>query len=131
MNIGQAAKAAGLTVKTVRYYEDLGLVNAERAENGYRDFSDTAVDRLRILAQARHLGFGLEECRRLLDLNADPTRASRDVRALATQNLEAVRDKISQLKTLEAELEALIGQCHGDDAPDCAILDGLSARATV
>ena len=128
MNIGQAAKATGLTVKTVRYYEDLGLVTADRAENGYRDFDKTAVDRLRMLAQARHLGFGLEECRRLLELDADPDRASRDVRALAVQNLDTVRDKIRQLQALEAELESLISQCHGDDAPDCAILDGLSAR---
>lgn len=128
MNIGSAARASGLTVKTVRYYADLGLVRTSRAENGYRDFDDTAVDRLRMVAQARHLGFGLEECRRLLELEADPDRASRDVRALAMENLETVRAKIASLQTLEAELETLIGNCHGDDAPDCAILEGLAAE---
>lgn len=126
MNIGRAAKETGLSVKTIRYYEDIGLVEADRATNGYRDFGDRQIIRLRMLAQARHLGFGLEECRQLLELNADPDRASRDVQALAMRNLRAVRDKISQLRKLEDQLGELIRQCHGDDAPDCAILDGLS-----
>ena len=128
MNIGRAARETGLSVKTIRYYEEIGLVDADRAENGYRDFGDRQITQLRMLAQARHLGFGLEECRQLLDLNADPERASRDVRALALRNLDAVRSKIRQLQTLEAQLEALIHQCHGDDAPDCAILDGLNRQ---
>ncbi|WP_407493800.1 MerR family DNA-binding protein [Pseudooceanicola sp. MF1-13] len=126
MNIGRAAKETGLSVKTIRYYEDIGLVDADRAENGYRDFGDRQITQLRMLAQARHLGFGLEECRQLLDLNADPDRASRDVRELASRNLEAVRAKIDQLRALEDELKSLIGQCHGDDAPDCAILNSLA-----
>lgn len=129
MNIGRAAKETGLSVKTIRYYEDIGLVDADRADNGYRDFGDRQITRLRMLAQARHLGFGLEECRRLLDLNADPDRASRDVQALALRNLDAVRSKIRQLQALESELETLIRQCHGNDDPDCAILDGLSGTA--
>lgn len=126
MNIGRAAEKTGLSVKTIRYYEEIGLVDADRAENGYRDFGDRQITQLRMLAQARHLGFGLEECRELLDLNADPDRASRDVQALAVRNLDAVRSKIRQLQDLEDELERLIQECHGDDAPDCAILDGLS-----
>ncbi|QFT57719.1 HTH-type transcriptional regulator HmrR [Sulfitobacter sp. THAF37] len=126
MNIGNAAKQTGLTVKTIRYYEDIGLINAARSENGYREFGGKQITQLRMLAQARHLGFGLEECRRLLDLDADPARASRDVKALALQNLDTVRDKIAQLQTLEMELEVMINQCHGDDAPDCAILNGLA-----
>lgn len=126
MNIGRAAKETGLSVKTIRYYEEIGLVDADRAGNGYRDFGDRQITQLRLLAQARHLGFALEECRRLLDLNADPGRASRDVQALAVRNLEAVRSKIRQLRALEGQLEELIQKCHGDDAPDCAILDGLS-----
>jgi len=126
MNIGRAARETGLSVKTIRYYEDIGLVDADRADNGYRDFGTRQITQLRMLAQARHLGFGLEECRQLLDLNADPDRASRDVQALATRNLDAVRSKIRQLRALEEQLETLIHDCHGDDAPDCAILDGLT-----
>ena len=125
MNIGRAAEETGLTVKTIRYYEDIGLVSAKRAANGYRAFGPAEIDRLKLLAQARLLGFGLEECRQLLDLNADPGRASRDVRALALRNLDTVRDRIAQLQALESQLETLIEQCHGDDDPECAILDGL------
>ena len=128
MNIGRAARETGLTVKTIRYYEDIGLVDADRAENGYRDFGDRQITQLRLVAQARHLGFGLEECRRLLDLDADPDRASRDVQALAVRNLDAVREKIRQLRELEDQLETLIDQCRADDDPDCAILDGLTDR---
>lgn len=126
MNIGHAATQTGLSVKTIRYYEEIGLVAPDRAANGYRDFGNQQITQLRMLAQARHLGFALEECRRLLDLNANPARASRDVKALAQRNLETVRSKIDQLQTLESQLETLIGQCHGDDYPDCAILEGLS-----
>lgn len=126
MNIGHAARETGLSVKTIRYYEDIGLVEADRCDNGYRDFGERQITQLRMLAQARHLGFGLAECRQLLDLNADPDRASRDVRDLALRNLDAVRSKIRDLQTLETELEGLIRECHGDDDPDCAILDGLS-----
>lgn len=125
MNIGAAATQTGLPVKTIRYYEEIGLVTPDRRANGYRDFSAACVEQLRLLAQARHLGFSLEECRRLLALSADEDRASRDVRALAQQNLEAVREKIASLTVLEGQLEGLIAQCHGDDAPDCAILDEL------
>lgn len=126
MNIGQASRRTGLPVKTIRYYEEIGLIAPDRAENGYRDFDTEQIGRLRLLAQARLMGFSLEECRSLLALEADPHRHSRDVRALAEQNLSAVREKIANLQALEARLTDLIGQCHGDEAPECAILDGLS-----
>lgn len=128
MNIGHAAKATGLSVKTIRYYEDIGLVHAGRAANGYRDFNAQQIEQLKFVAQARHLGFGLDECRDLLRLDADPDRASRDVRALAIRNRDTVRNKIHQLRALEAQLDELIDHCHGDDDPECAILDGLSGR---
>lgn len=130
MNIGRAAEETGLSVKTIRYYEEIGLIETGRAGNGYRDFGDRQITQLRMLAQARHLGFGLEECRLLLDLDADPDRASRDVRALALRNLDTVRSKIRQLKALERELEGLIDECHGDDDPECAILNGLSGSVS-
>lgn len=126
MNIGHAAEVSGLPGKTIRYYEEIGLIRPERRANGYRDFSDRDVAHLRLLAQARHLGFSLGECRRLLELNDDETRASRDVRALAIRNLEAVQSKIAKLQALEQRLNDLVAQCHGDDTPDCAILEGLA-----
>ncbi|MGI3170075.1 Cu(I)-responsive transcriptional regulator [Pseudooceanicola sp. C21-150M6] len=127
MNIGHAARETGLSAKTIRYYEDIGLVDPARSGNGYRDFNADQVHRLHLLAQARQLGFGLEECRQLLTLNADPGRASRDVRALALANLDTVRAKIRDLQDLETHLTSLIDRCHGDDDPACAILDELNA----
>ncbi|MFC3061351.1 MerR family transcriptional regulator [Paenirhodobacter populi] len=128
MNIGDITQRTGIPARTLRYYEDIGLVAPARAENGYRDYSAADLDRLMLIAQARHMGFSLDECRRLAALNADPGRASREVRALAQKNLAAVQDRIARLRALEAQLRALIAQCHGDDQPDCAILEELSGK---
>ncbi len=126
MNIGQVARKTGLPVKTIRYYEEIGLIAPDRGHNGYRDFGEQDLARLRFLAQARHLGFTLEECRRLMSLYCDAHRASRDVRDLAVNHLEEVRDRIRQLQNLERTLEAVISECRGDDHPQCAILDTLA-----
>ncbi|WP_172329904.1 Cu(I)-responsive transcriptional regulator [Mangrovicoccus sp. HB161399] len=130
MNIGAAAQASGLPVKTIRYYEEIGLVTPARAGNGYRDFGNGEVDRLRFLAQARSLGFSLEECRRLVALYSDDGRASREVRQVAQGHLDTVRVRIAELRALEATLEGLIERCPGDDSPHCAILDQLTSRET-
>ena len=126
MNIGDVARETGLPVKTIRYYEEIGLVSPDRSGNGYRDFDTDEVNRLRFLAQARHLGFSLEECRKLVALYGDEGRASRDVRALASQHLAEVRNRIAQLQDLERTLQSVISECRGDDTPHCAILDRLS-----
>lgn len=128
MNIGQAASRSGLPVKTIRYYEEIGLITPDRAANGYRDFDEAQLRRLQFLAQARHLGFSLDECRRLMGLYCDQQRASRDVRDLAVAHLAEVRARIRQLQGLEATLVAAIAECPGDDGPDCAILDRLSGQ---
>lgn len=130
MNIGQAAQHSGLSVKAIRYYEDIGLVSPDRRANGYRDFDAEQIGRLGFLAQARLMGFSLEECRALVALEDDPARRSRDVQALARDNLDAVRRRIDDLRALEARLSALVDKCHGDDTPDCAILDGIGAQAS-
>ncbi len=126
MNIGQASAATGLPVKTIRYYEEIGLVSPDRAANGYRDFAPKDVDVLHILVQARMLGFTLQECRDLIALEADQSRNSRDVRKLAQQNLANVRSRIRELQRLEAQLSELVSRCRGDETPDCAILDALT-----
>lgn len=130
MNIGEASDTTGLPVKTIRYYEEIGLVAPDRGNNGYRDFSGRQLTRLRFLSQARSLGFSLEECRRLMGLYCDENRASRDVRNLAEAHLADIREKIAQLHALERKLQDLIADCRGDDDPDCAILDELGSSET-
>ncbi len=126
MNIGHAADASGLPAKTIRYYEEVGLVAPDRRENGYRDYDDAEVHKLRFLARARSLGFTLEDCRALLALWVDTGRASAQVKALARQHLSAVERKIDELRTLQSTLEQLVEACHGDDLPDCPIIDDLA-----
>jgi len=126
MNIGEAARRSGLPAKTIRYYEEIGLLRPERRENGYRDYGDDDVHRLRFLKRARGLGFGVEECRALLALWHDRNRASADVRRLAEAHLEEVDRKIEELRSLRATLAHLVEACRGDRRPDCPILAGLA-----
>lgn len=126
MNIGDAARGSGLPAKTIRYYEDIGLVHPDRAGNGYRDYSGEDVHRLRFLKRARSLGFPVEECRSLLSLYDDKHRASADVRGMALARLEEIDRKIEELKGLRATLSHLVEACHGDQRPDCPIIDELA-----
>lgn len=126
MNIGEAARKTELPAKTIRYYEEIGLVRPARGSNGYRDYATSDIHKLRFLHRARSLGFTIEECRQLLALYADTSRASADVKAMATAKIAEVDTKISELKTLRATLSHLAEHCHGDDRPDCPILDDLA-----
>lgn len=126
MNIGQAAERSGLPPKTIRYYEDIALIAPERADNGYRDYSLSDVHRLRFLQRARNLGFTIDECRLLLSLYSDRNRASADVKHIAQQKVDEIDAKIAELRSLKAALEPLIACCHGDERPDCPILDDLA-----
>ena len=126
MNIGQAAEASGLPAKTIRYYEEIGLVSSDRRGNNYRDYSDTALHNLRFLARARALGFSIEECRQLLSLYADKSRASADVRRLASTHIGEIDARIAELKAMRHTLSRLVEACHGDRRPDCPILEDLA-----
>lgn len=126
MNIGQAAERSGLPTKTIRYYEDIGLLKPARRGNGFRDYADRDVHELHFIARARGLGFNVEECRHLLELYRDTGRASAEVRETATAHIETIRTKIAELKMMERTLSSLIERCAGDNRPDCPILDGLS-----
>lgn len=126
MNIGDVAKASGLPAKTIRYYEDIGLVRAARGENGYRAFRDSDVHKLSFLARARSLGFSIEECRTLLSLYEDRGRASADVKQVATEHVVRIDRKIAELQQMRKALQKLMSRCHGDDRPDCPILDDLA-----
>ncbi|ANK81709.1 MAG: Cu(I)-responsive transcriptional regulator [Rhizobiales bacterium NRL2] len=128
MNIGDAARAAGLPTKTVRYYADIGLVGpSARRDNGYRDYGAPEVSKLRFVQRARSFGFSIEECRELLALYEDRSRASADVKAIALERIAEIEAKMAELQKLHDELKHLADCCSGDHRPDCPILDGLSA----
>ncbi len=126
MNIGSAAEQANLPPKTIRYYEDIDLVRPARSENGYRDYSEADVHRLKFLQRARSLGFTIDECRLLLSLYNDENRASADVKAIAEAKIIEVDRKIAELQGLRATLSTLARSCHGDSRPDCPIIDDLA-----
>lgn len=128
MNIGTASDKSGLPPKTIRYYEDIGLLKPGRAENGYRDYSMSDVHKLRFLQRSRGLGFSVEECRQLLALYEDKERASADVKAIAQSKLGEIERKIQELRELQQTLQHLVAHCHGDQRPDCPILETISGR---
>lgn len=128
MNIGEASRQAGLPAKTIRFYEDIDLVTPDRLENGYREYSDRDIHRLRFLQRARGLGFTIEECRTLLSLYNDKDRASADVKSIAVRKIEQLDAKLLELASLRKTLMSLVENCHGDDRPDCPIMDDLSGR---
>jgi MerR family copper efflux transcriptional regulator len=131
MNISDAAARAGLPPKTIRYYEDIGLVTPDRDPNGYRSFSDVDVHNLTFLARSRALGFSIEECRALLALYEDKSRASAEVKKIAEDHLEEIERKIEDLTAMRDTLSHLVRNCHGDDRPECPILDNMSGERPV
>ena len=126
MNIGQAAKASGLTPKMLRYYERIGLLApADRTDSGYRQYGAEDLRVLAFVRRSRELGFSLEEIRQLLSLWQDRQRASADVKALAKRHIAELDLKITELTRLRSTLDELVSCCHGDARPDCPILDTL------
>ena len=131
MNISAAAKAAGLPVKTVRYYSDIGLVPASaRTAAGYRAYDGAALSKLVFVRRAREFGFSIGECRELLGLYEDRNRSSADVKRIAARRLAEIAGKRRELKALHDELARLVAACRGDRRPDCPILDGLEGDRT-
>jgi len=131
MNIGQAALHSDLPTKTIRYYEEIGLVAPGRSGNGYRDYTKADVHKLRFLHRSRSLGFSVEECRQLLALYDDKHRSSADVKLLASRKISEIDIKIENLMQLRSTLQHLVDHCHGDNRPECPILDKLAeARGT-
>ncbi len=129
MNIKEVAERAGLPPKTIRYYEDVGLIKPLRAPNGYRRFRESDLHKLAFLGRARSLGFSLDECRKLVELYEDRGRASADVKALAQEHLKEIARKIEELSAMRRTLAHLVDCCAGDGRPDCPILDDLASAA--
>ncbi|SUA92659.1 Copper export regulator [Pandoraea pulmonicola] len=128
MNIGQAAQASGVTAKMIRYYESIGLMPpSPRSEAGYRRYGEQDLHLLRFIRQARRLGFGIDQIRQLLALWQDRGRSSAQVKALAQSHVDELNQRIGELVAMRDTLSHLAVHCHGDDRPDCPILEGIAA----
>ncbi|MDO8986390.1 Cu(I)-responsive transcriptional regulator [Cypionkella sp.] len=125
MNISDVANRSGVPAKTIRYYEEIGLIKPLRDGNGYRTFRDSDMHKLAFLGRARALGFTIENCRALLALWEDKSRASADVRAIAKDHLKQIEAKITDLEAMRDTLSDLVRCCAGDQRPDCPILSSL------
>ena len=129
MNIGQAAAASGVSAKMIRHYEAVGLLApAARTEAGYRQYADADVHTLRFIRHSRDLGFSIPEIGELLGLWQNRRRPSRQVKALAEAHIQELERKAQELLAMKATLEHLVHCCHGDDRPDCPILESLAAE---
>ena len=130
ITIGEAASRSGMPPKTIRFYEQIGLIGpAVRLANRYRAYSEKDVHTLRFILRARSLGFALEEVRTLLSLYHDRRRASREVKRLALRQVAEMDRRIAELTAMRDAIADLARRCHGDERPDCPILDELEAPA--
>jgi Cu(I)-responsive transcriptional regulator len=129
MNIGEAAGLSGVRAKMIRYYEGIGLIAAAaRTENGYRNYDDHDVHRLRFVRRARELGFSVKRIKDLLRLWSDRDRASQDVKKIALIHAEALDADIQKLTALRDSVRQLAARCQGDNRPECPIIEDLSAN---
>ena len=127
MKIGLVAKLSNLTVKTVRYYADISIVNPGRnPKTGYRCYSSDDVAKLQFIRKARQFNFSIDECRELLSLYQDKNRSSKEVKKLTTEKILEIDTKLEELNSLRNQLKHLVSSCQGNDRPDCPILDALS-----
>ncbi|MFM2608696.1 Cu(I)-responsive transcriptional regulator [Vibrio chagasii] len=126
MNISEAAKITNLSAKSIRLYEDKGVISSpNRSENGYRTYSDKQIKQLGIVAKARSAGFSLDECRSLVELADNPCRESADVKAKALSKLKEVNKKIEDLLAIQSTLKEWVELCPGDSNSHCPIIDSL------
>ncbi|MBS0294043.1 MAG: Cu(I)-responsive transcriptional regulator [Proteobacteria bacterium] len=125
--IGTAAARAGVSARMVRHYEGLGLLPpVARTDSGYRQYTEADVHTLRFIRRARDLGFSMEEIAQLLGLWQDKARASSQVKQIAQAHITSLAERIAAMQAMQRSLQALVGCCHGDDRPDCPILDDLA-----
>ncbi len=131
MNIGEASKKSGVSAKLIRHYESIGIIpKASRALSGYRTYSDREVNILKFVKRSRSLGFSMEEIKKLVSLWRNKKRTSQEVKKLATKHIDELEQKISELQSMVETLKHLAMNCHGDERPDCPILDQLGAVKT-
>ena len=127
VNIGDAAAATGVSAKMIRHYEEIGLIpSPKRTHSGYRLYAQADVHMLRFIRRARNLGFSVKQIEALLSLWRDRRRASSKVKALALAHMAELDARILELTDMRRSLEHLAGKCHGDERPDCPILEDLA-----
>jgi len=127
-NIGEAAARSGVSAKMIRHYESLGMLpKVARTEAGYRLYAEREVHTLRFIRRARDLGFSIAEISELLKLWQNRRRASGDVKRIALAHIADLERRLAEMQAMKQALAQLIGCCHGDDRPDCPILDDLAA----
>ena len=127
MNIGKASKLSELTVKAVRYYDNIGLVKPhQNIFSGYREYNEEDILKLKFVGKDRKFNFSIHECRELLSLYEDKNRTSKEVKKITLEKISQIDSKLKDLKDLRNELSFLASNCHGDDKPNCPILDELS-----
>lgn len=128
MNIGEAAEATGVTAKMIRHYEQIGLIpEAGRTGSGYRVYGPKDLSTLSFIRRARDLGFSIAQIRDLLTLWQDRARASADVKRIASEHIDEMKAKMALLQEMVHTLEHLSAHCHGDDRPDCPIIEQLAS----
>ena len=129
MNIGKAAKLSDLTIKTVRYYANIGLIKPiQNALTGYREYNEEEVSKLKFIGKARKFDFSINECKELLSLYEDKNRTSKEVKKITLEKICEIDKKLKELKDLRNELSYLANNCLGDDRPNCPILDAFSQK---
>lgn len=127
MNIGQAAQASGVNAKMIRHYESIGMIpKAARTEGGYRIYSESDVHILTFVRRARSLGFSMKEIKKLVSLWRNKSRASAEVKNLALTHVKHLEKKIAEMESIAKTLKQLAKCCHGDNRPECPILDELA-----
>ena len=127
--IGQAAERAGVSARMVRHYEGLGLrAGVARTDSGYRQYTEADVHSLRFIRRARDLGSSMDEIAQLLGLWQDKARASSQVKQIAQKHIDNLAERIAAMQAMQRSLQTLVGCCHGDERPDCPILDDLAAN---
>lgn len=127
MNIGEAAKISGVNAKLIRHYESIAIIpKANRSEGGYRTYTETDVHILSFVRRSRSLGFSMKEIKRLVSLWRNKSRASSEVKAMATKHVDEMEQKIVELQEMVKTLKHLAKNCHGDGRPDCPILNNLA-----
>ena len=125
--IGEVARAFGMSKNALRYYEEKGILSpAVDPESGYRYYDDASMHRIGSIKKLRNLGFSIDDCRQLMALYQDRSRASADVRRIASDHVTAIEEKIRELQSMRSTLQKLVHACHGDDRPDCPILEDMA-----